>query len=247
MPCLNEEAAVAACVIEARDALDSLGVPYEVIVVDNGSRDASVARATRAGARVITEPEMGYGMACRAGLDVAQGDYLVIGDADGTYDFSSIPQLLGLLNEGADVVLGNRLAGEMEPGAMPWMHRRVGTPLISGLINILFGVGIADVNCGLRALRHSSYRVLDIASTGMEFASEMVVQSLQRGLHIAQTPVDYRIRAGGEPKLRTWSDGWRHLRLILKSWLRSTTDVAPVASTNPVTPAMEPALSPDIA
>lgn len=220
LPCLNEEASVVASVAEARRALDGLGVTYEVIVVDNGSVDRSASRARLAGADVIDEPGIGYGNACRRGLHEARGHYVVIGDADATYDFSAIPRLLQLLDDGADLALGNRLEGNMEPGAMPWLHRRLGTPVISGVINLLFGVGVGDVNCGLRAVRRSAYRHLDISATGMEFASEMVVRAAENGLSFAETPVDYRLRIGGEPKLRTWFDGWRHMRLVMGSWVR---------------------------
>jgi glycosyltransferase involved in cell wall biosynthesis len=244
LPCFNEEAAVGACVTEARKALQSLGVPHEVIVVDNGSTDASVARAVLAGARVVHEPGIGYGMACRSGLEAATGDYVVIGDADGTYDFSDIPRLITLLDEGVEFALGNRLAGEIAPGAMPWLHRRVGTPLVSGVINLLFRVEVGDVNCGLRAIKRSSYRRLDISATGMEFASEMVVQSAQQGLRIAETPVDYRVRLGGVPKLRTWSDGWRHLRLIIGSWARHSWERVSSGTGATLIPATEPEFRP---
>lgn len=231
LPCLNEEAAVADCVASIQDVLDSLGKPYEIIVADNGSTDESVQRAGAAGARVVHEPVPGYGSACRAGLRAAHGRYLVWGDADGTYDFSSIPDLIALLEAKADIALGNRLAGAIEPGAMPWTHRRLGTPFLTGVVNVLFGADIGDINCGIRAITRAAYSKLDPRATGMEFASELLVNAVQRGLTIAQIPVPYRRRHGGEVKLRTFSDGWRHLRLVVSTWLtdgRRTTAPAPV-------------------
>jgi glycosyltransferase involved in cell wall biosynthesis len=221
LPCLNEEATVAGCVASIREVMDALAKPYEVIVVDNASSDRSAAIAGDAGARVVHESIPGYGSACRAGLAAAHGRHLVLGDADGTYDFSVVPQLISLLDGDADMVLGNRLAGQIEQGAMPWAHRRLGTPLLTGMVNLLFGVAIGDVNCGIRAITRSAYSRLDVDSTGMEFASEMVVRAAQNGLTLAETPVDYRRRRSGEAKLRTWSDGWRHLRLVLGSWMTS--------------------------
>lgn len=243
LPCLDEEASVVGCVTDAKETLDSLGVSYEVILVDNGSSDRSASRARLAGATVIQEAGRGYGHACRAGLDHARGRYLVVGDADGTYDFAAIPRLLQLLEDGADLALGNRLEGTLEKGAMPWLHRRVGTPLISGVINLFFDVGVGDVNCGLRAIRGSAYSSLDISAGGMEFASEMVVRAAEEGLVFAETPVDYHLRVGGEPKLRTWSDGWRHLRLVVTSWARYTARrVVAASAAGPRVPSTEPEL-----
>lgn len=227
LPCLNEEASVAECVESIQDVLDSTGNTYEVIVVDNGSTDGSVSRAGAAGARVIHEPVAGYGSACRAGLDAAHGRYLVWGDADGTYDFSAIPALIALLQGDADLALGNRLVGDMEPGAMPWTHRRLGTPALTRVVNVLFGAEIGDVNCGIRAITRSAYSKLGASATGMEFASELLVRAVQRDLTISQVPVPYRRRAGGDVKLRTWADGWRHLRLIVAMWWSEGRRVGP--------------------
>jgi glycosyltransferase involved in cell wall biosynthesis len=219
MPCLNEASGIEFCIAEARAALDKLGVQGEVIVVDNGSTDDSVAIARAAGARVVHEPERGYGNACRRGFAEARGRYLVMGDSDGTYDFSAVPELIGLLEANADVALGNRLTGAMEAGSMPWTHRRLGTPFLTGVVNLLFGAEIGDVNCGLRGITRAAYQRLDPQANGMEFASEFLVKAIQHDLDIAQVPVPYRRRRGGEVKLRTISDGLRHLRLVLSIWL----------------------------
>jgi glycosyltransferase involved in cell wall biosynthesis len=185
-----------------------------------------VQRAGAAGARVVHEPVPGYGSACRAGLRAAHGRYLVWGDADGTYEFSSIPDLIELLEASADIALGNRLIGHMESGAMPWMHRRLGTPFLTGAVNLLFGAEIGDINCGIRAITRAAYAKLDPRATGMEFASELIVSAVQRDLTIAQVPVPYRRRLGGEVKLRTFSDGWRHLRLVVSTWVTEGRRVA---------------------
>ena len=227
LPCLNEELAVADCVASIQNVLDDLGKPYEVIVVDNGSTDASAARAGDAGARVIHEPVPGYGSACRAGLDAAHGRVLVLGDADGTYDFTAIPELVSLLDGNTDIALGNRLAGPIEPGAMPWTHRRLGTPFLTGAVNLLYGAEIGDVNCGIRAITRSAYTRLDVSATGMEFASEFLVRAVQRDMTIRQVPVPYRRRRGGDVKLRTFSDGWRHLRLVVGMWRSEGRRVGP--------------------
>jgi glycosyltransferase involved in cell wall biosynthesis len=227
LPCLNEEASVTECIASIQDVLDPFGRPYEVIVADNGSTDSSVQLAGAAGARVVHESVPGYGSACRAGLRAAHGRYLVWGDADGTYDFSAIPALIRLLEGNADVALGNRLAGNIEPGSMPWTHRRLGTPFLTGAVNLLFSAEIGDINCGIRAITRAAYQKLDPRATGMEFASELLVKAIQHDLTIAQMPVDYRRRLGGEVKLRTFSDGWRHLRFTVGTWLNHGRRVVP--------------------
>jgi glycosyltransferase involved in cell wall biosynthesis len=229
LPCLNEEAAVTDCIASIQDVLDEFGKPYEIIVADNGSTDSSVQKAGAAGARVVHEPVPGYGSACRGGLRAAHGRYLVWADADGTYDFTAIPALITLLESDADVALGNRLAGNIEPGSMPWTHRRLGTPFLTGVVNLLFGAEIGDINCGIRAITRSAYHKLDPHATGMEFASELLVKAIQQDLTIAQMPVDYRRRHGGEVKLRTFSDGWRHLRFTVGTFLNQGRRVAPAS------------------
>jgi glycosyltransferase involved in cell wall biosynthesis len=213
LPCLNEVNSVGRCVEIALEAMAHAGLRGEVVVVDNGSTDGSAEAARLAGARVIEEPRPGYGSALRAGFEAARGDYVVMGDADLTYDFADVPRFVERLRAGADLVMGDRRKG-MEPGAMPWLHKHIGNPLLSGLLNVLFRTGVKDAHCGLRAFRRARLRRLDLRSTGMELASEMVIRAAQEGLRIEQLPIAYAHRAGVS-KLNTFNDGWRHLRFLL--------------------------------
>jgi glycosyltransferase involved in cell wall biosynthesis len=213
IPCLDEAANIAACVTQARTALSSFAGPTEVIVVDNGSRDGSGQLAAAAGARVVAEPLRGYGAACLTGFAAASGDYIVMADGDGSYDFADIDRFIAALSDGADFVVGDRRNG-IGPGAMSWMNRRIGNPALSGILNLLFGAGVGDAHCGLRAVRRSSLPALALRSTGMEFASEMVIRAGKAGLDVRQIPIRYHAR-GGTSKLSRWRDGWRHLRLLL--------------------------------
>jgi glycosyltransferase involved in cell wall biosynthesis len=218
MPCLNEEASIQRCVAEASAALSDAGWTGEVIVVDNGSSDRSVELAGLAGARVIHEEIRGYGSACRRGLSEARGRFLIMGDADGSYDFSTLPRFIDPLRNGADMVLGNRLNDTMETGAMPWLHRHFGNPFLTWVLNTLFSSRIQDAHCGLRSIKSGSYRALGLSSDGMEFASEFLVAALRHQVRIHQVPIRYRRRHGGQPKLRTFRDGFRHLRLLVSMW-----------------------------
>ena len=213
IPCLNERQCIAACVTAARAALNSAGIVGEVIVADNASEDGSAELAAGAGAVVVTERRRGYGSAYLAGLSVARGEYVVMADADLTYDFAEIPRFVSMLAAGADLVVGDRM-DNIQPGAMPWLHRYVGNPLLSGFLNVLFKTGVRDAHCGMRALRRSVLPELDLRSTGMEFASEMVIRAAKMNLRIDQMPIVYRPR-DGESKLSTFKDGWRHLRFLL--------------------------------
>lgn len=213
IPCLNEEENIEACVRTALEVLRREGIPGEVVVADNGSEDRSAELATAAGARVVDEPRRGYGSAYLAGFAAARGKYIVMGDADLTYDFNEIPTFVKHLDDGADLVMGDRM-DNIQPGAMPWLHRYVGNPVLSGFLNVLYRTGVRDAHCGMRAIRRSSLPVLDLQTPGMEFASEMVIRAAKRGLDIRQFPIEYHPR-GGESKLSTWSDGWRHLRFLL--------------------------------
>jgi len=213
IPCLNEAQTIERCVHLAREVLDEAGIIGEVVVADNGSTDGSPELAERAGARVVHEPRRGYGSAYLAGFAAARGDRIVMADADLTYDFAEIPRFLEKIDEGADFVIGNRMA-KIHPGAMPWLHRYVGNPVLTGILNLFFGVGVDDAHCGMRAFRRDVLPRLDLRSTGMEFASEMVIRAGKEKLEIAQLPIEYHPREG-ESKLSTWRDGWRHLRFLL--------------------------------
>lgn len=214
MPCLNEEATVGICVSKARRWLDAAGVNGEVIVVDNGSTDASVPIAVGAGARVVREEERGYGSAYRRGFAEARGEYIVMGDSDDTYDFSDLSQLLEPLEQGYDMVVANRFRGGLEPEAMPWTHRYLGTPVINLLIRLFSGVRIGDSQSGLRAFRRTASATMRLRSAGMELASEMLVRAARSGMRITEVPTRYYARQAPS-KLNTVRDGWRHLRFLL--------------------------------
>jgi glycosyltransferase involved in cell wall biosynthesis len=224
MPCLNEEDAIGACIDEALSSVAAMGLSGEVVVVDNGSTDDSVSVARAAGARVIHEPERGYGNACRRGLSEARGRYLVMGDSDGTYDFRALPDFLRPLIDGVDMVIGNRLNEEMEDKAMPWLHRYVGNPVLTGTMNLIYRSDIGDAHCGLRSITKPFFDQLELSSPGMEFASEFLIEAVQHDVTIEQVPIVYRRRLGGQPKLRTFRDGFRHLRLMLARSRRVSRD-----------------------
>ena len=213
IPCLNEAENIVECVTKAREALARNAIPGEVVVADNDSEDGSRELAESAGARVVHEHRRGYGSAYLAGFAAAQGDYIVMGDADLTYDFDEIPRFLAELQDGADMVIGDRMKN-IHPGAMPWLHRYVGNPLLSGFLNVLFRTGVSDAHCGMRAVRRDKLPQLDLRTTGMEFASEMVIRAAKEDLDIRQFPIEYHPR-GGESKLSSFRDGWRHLRFLL--------------------------------
>jgi len=227
LPCLDEARSLPACIQsieEAREALRTrLGFTSEIVIADNGSADGSQELGRSLGARVITVAVKGYGAALRGGFDAALGRYLVMGDADGSYDFRQAPPMIEALAGGADLCMGDRFAGGIEPGAMPWKNRYIGNPLLTGLLNLLFRAGVSDAHCGLRALTRECYQRLGLSGAGMEFASEMVIKAALKGETIAQRPAtlspDLRGRA---PHLRPWRDGWRHLRylfMLSPSWL----------------------------
>ena len=213
IPCLNEAQSIERCVGEALSALRAGGYDGEVVVADNGSEDGSAELAESAGARVVHEPRRGYGSAYLAGLNAARGDYIVMADADLTYDFSDIPRFVEEMRDGAEMVIGNRM-DNIQPGAMPPLHRYVGNPLLSGILNLFFRTGVKDAHCGMRALRREVLPALDLRTTGMEFASEMVIRASKEKLDIRQFDIEYHPREG-ESKLSSFSDGWRHLRFLL--------------------------------
>src|SRR6266576_1932007 len=212
IPCLNEAETIGECVTLSRGVLDEAGYDGEVIVVDNGSTDGSGELARAAGALVVDEPRRGYGSAYLAGLAVAQGDYIIMVDADLTYDFGEIPAFVRELEAGADVVIGNRMQN-IKPGAMPLLSR-LGNPLLSGFLNLVHRTNVHDAHCGMRALRRDVLPVLNLRTVGMEFASEMVIRATRERLDVREVPIELHPRVG-ESKLSPFRDGWRHLRVIL--------------------------------
>lgn len=220
MPCLNEARCLPVCIANAQEALarirDAYGLEGEIVVADNGSTDGSPEVAERLGARCAPVLRRGYGAALIGGAEVARGRYIVMGDADGSYDFCDAVSMVGKLVEGAELCMGSRFKGRIEPGAMPWKNRYIGNPALTGILNLLFRSGISDAHCGIRALTKSAFEQLRLRGEGMEFASEMVIKATLQGLAIAEVPAtlsrDLRDRP---PHLRPWRDGWRHLRYIL--------------------------------
>ena len=220
IPCLNEAESIEIVVRKAIETMRENGIEGEVVVADNGSEDGSAELARGAGARVVSETRRGYGSAYRAGFAAARGTYVLMGDADDTYDFTEIPRFLAPLREGAELVIGNRMA-DIQPGAMPWLHRYIGNPVLTGLLNLFFRTGVSDAHCGMRAFRRDLLPRLDLRTTGMEFASEWVIRASKLGLDIREIPISYHPRKG-ESKLSSFSDGWRHLRFLLlhsPTWL----------------------------
>jgi glycosyltransferase involved in cell wall biosynthesis len=216
MPCLNEARTVGRCVEKALRALGEMGIPGEVIVADNGSVDGSPEIAEQHGARVVHVERKGYGSALQAGIAAARGRFVIMGDADDSYDFSCLEPFVAQLYCDYDLVLGNRFQGGILPGAMPWLHRYIGNPILTGILNFFFHSPIHDAHCGLRAFRKDAYEELDLRTTGMEFASEMVVKACLHRQEITEVPIvlhpDGRDRP---PHLRSFRDGWRHLRFLL--------------------------------
>jgi hypothetical protein len=220
MPCLNEATCLPACIANAREALEMMrqryGLVGEIVIADNGSTDGSQVIATQLGARCVPVSRRGYGAALIGGATAASGRYLVMGDADGSYDFRNAVAMVGALIEGADLCMGSRFKGGIEPGAMPWKNRYIGNPVLTGILNLLFRPGISDAHCGLRALTRSCFDQIQLSGEGMEFASEMVIKAALKGCKITEVPAtlsrDLRNRP---PHLRPWRDGWRHLRYLL--------------------------------
>ena len=216
IPCLNEAETIETCVAKARTGLEEVGVPGEVVVADNGSTDGSQELARAAGARVVPAVERGYGAALMAGIEAARGRYVVMADADDTYDLTALRPFVESLQNGHDLVLGNRFAGGIAEGAMPRLNRLIGNPILSGIGRLFFRAPVGDFHCGLRAFRRDAILGLRLSSPGMEYASEMVVKATLAGLRIGEVPTTLvPARTGRRPHLRPWRDGWRHLRLLL--------------------------------
>ena len=216
MPCLNEAETLGNCIRKARQAIAQDGLAAEIIVADNGSSDGSQAMARELGVRVVDVARKGYGSALIGGINAASGRFVIMGDADDSYDFTAIKPLIDRLREGNDFVIGNRFAGGIKPGAMVWSHRWIGNPVLTFVSRVFFHTPVGDMHCGLRAFRKDAYEKLRLQATGMEFASEMVIKASLQRMRIAEVPVtlspDGRSRP---PHLRTWRDGWRHLRFML--------------------------------
>ena len=216
MPCLNEVETLGICIAKAGLSIEAHNLSAEIIVADNGSTDGSQALAARLGAKVVHVPERGYGSALRAGIEAAAGKYVVMGDADDSYDFAAIYPFVEQLRQGHDLVMGNRFRGGIVSGAMPWSHRWVGNPILTGLGRVFFSAPARDFHCGLRAFTKKAYRRMDLQTSGMEFASEMVIKASLMGLKIVELPTTlYPDGRSRPPHLRSWRDGWRHLRFML--------------------------------
>jgi len=223
IPCLNEANSIRFCIQKAVDAMRSAGIRGEVVVADNGSTDGSIEIAGELGARVVHVARRGYGSALDAGIRAAQGAFIVMGDADDSYDFTDTPRFVAEWRKGFDVVMGNRFLGEIKPHAMPWHHRYIGNPALSALLNVFFRTGIGDAHCGMRGFTREVYERMNLRSAGMEFASEFVIKAAQLGARMTEIPVTlWPDKRGRPPHLRSFHDGWRHLRFMLlyaPNWL----------------------------
>jgi glycosyltransferase involved in cell wall biosynthesis len=223
IPCLNEANSLGLCVRKALDAFAKSGIHGEVVVADNGSTDGSIEIAEEAGAHVVRVRKGGYGAALQGGIARSKGKFIVMGDADDSYDFSVVPEFVKKWREGYDVVMGNRFLGEIKPGAMPWHHKYIGNPGLTAVLNTLFHTGTGDSHCGMRGFSREAFDRMDLRSTGMEFASEFIIKASQLGVRITEIPVVlFKDKRGRPPHLRSFHDGWRHLRFMLlyaPNWL----------------------------
>ena len=219
LPCLNEEKAIASCLDEIKKTIKDNSLNAEIIVVNNNSTDSTASilssyKKILPELVVVDEEKGGYGFAYLKGLATARGQYIFMADADGTYNFSQIPNFINKLEEGNDLVIGNRFSDKMEDDSMPWLHKYIGNPFLSSLVRLFFGVKIHDIHSGARAITHDALNKLTLYTGGMEFASEMIISATKKNLKIAEISIEYRKRIG-ESKLNSWADGWRHLRFIL--------------------------------
>ncbi len=223
IPCLNEANSLAICIDKARKAFQSAAVRGEVIVADNGSTDGSIEIAQQHGARVVHIKDRGYGSALEGGIAAARGEFIVMGDADDSYDFADVPRFVAKWREGYDVVMGNRFRGGIKPGAMPWSHKYIGNPGLTALMNVLFRTGIGDCLCGLRGFTRAAYERFDLRTSGMEWGPEFVIKAAQARVRMTEIPIVlWPDKRGRPPHLRSFSDGWRNLRFMLlyaPNWL----------------------------
>ena len=223
IPCLNEANSLGVCIEKAQKAFMDAALRGEVVVADNGSTDGSIEIAQKTGARVVPVAQRGYGSALKAGIRAARGAFIVMGDADDSYDFSEVPRFVEEWRKGSEVVMGNRFAGEIKPGAMPWHHKYIGNPGLTALLNVLFRSGIGDSHCGMRGFTRDVFERMDLRSSGMEFASEFVIKAAQIGAKTSEIPITlWKDKRGRPPHLRSFRDGWRHLRFMLlyaPNWL----------------------------
>ena len=216
MPCLNEARTIGICIQKALDSFERIGIAGEVVVADNGSTDGSQQIAEELGARVVPVERRGYGAALTGGIAAARGRWVIMGDADDSYDFADLEPFVRRLQEGYDLVAGNRFKGGIRPGAMPWLHKRLGNPVLSFIGRRLYGTPCGDIYCGLRGFDREKVAALDIRSSGMEFAIEMIVKATMQGLRVTEVPTTLSPDAEGrEPHLNTWTDGWKSVRLLL--------------------------------
>jgi hypothetical protein len=223
IPCLNEANSIAICVEKAQKAFTDAGLRGEVVVADNGSKDGSIEIAEKHGARVIPVAQRGYGSALKTGIRAARGAFIIMGDADDSYDFSEVPRFVEEWRKGNEVVMGNRFAGEIKPGAMPWHHKYIGNPGLTALLNLFFHSGIHDSHCGMRGFTREVFDRMDVRSSGMEFASEFVIKAAQLHAKTSEIPITlWKDKRGRPPHLRSFRDGWRHTRFMLlyaPNWL----------------------------
>jgi hypothetical protein len=223
IPCLNEARSIAFCIDKALTSFKEADIGGEVVIGDNGSTDGSIEIARQHGARVVHAERKGYGHALQAGIAAARGQFIVMGDADDSYDFSETPRFVHKWREGYEIVMGNRFKGEIKPGAMPWHHKYIGNPVLSGLLRVLFHTSIGDSHCGMRGFTKAIYERMDLRTTGMEFASEFVIKATKLGARMTEIPVTlWPDKRGRPPHLRSFHDGWRHLRFMLlyaPNWL----------------------------
>lgn len=223
IPCLNEANSLGICIEKAHKAFEEARLRGEVVVGDNGSTDGSVEIAEKLGARVIRVPQRGYGAALKAAIRAARGAFIVMGDADDSYDFGEVPRFVEEWRKGSEVVMGNRFEGEIKPGAMPWHHKYIGNPGLTAVLNVLFHSGIGDSHCGMRGFTREVFDRMDLRSSGMEFASEFVIKAAQIGAKTSEIPITlWKDKRGRPPHLRSFRDGWRHLRFMLlyaPNWL----------------------------